>query len=60
MLHARVGLLEGIRHRGALSWEEKRREEENQEEKRGEEGGALGWAPLWGRRAAPPVSFRRS
>lgn len=38
VLHARVGLLEGIRHRGALSWEEKRREEENQE-KGGDEGG---------------------
>lgn len=33
VLHARVGLLEGICHCGALSWEEKRREKE--ESKRG-------------------------
>jgi len=37
VLHARVGLLEGICHCGALSWEEKREKEESkQRESRGQ------------------------
>lgn len=60
VLHAGVGLLEGVCHRGALSWEEKRKEKEDRISQRkpgmhaqlpGER--AHDQAPPWRGRAAP-------
>lgn len=60
VLHAGVGLLEGVCHRGALSWEEKRKEKEDRirQRKAGMHGQlpwerAPGQALPWRGRAAP-------
>lgn len=64
VLHAGVGLLEGICHRGALSWEEKRKEKEDRvsQIKPGmhaqlPQERAPGHALPWRGRAAPCLNF---